>query len=252
MHVIPLHTQLLRAGDSLASILRPALRDGDVVVLSSKAVATVEGAAIDLLKVEVSEEAKEWSLKTHRSPAFCEAVLRETARMHGKVKTHCEGVMLTQLHPEGLQEGELLVPNAGLDESNVGHDHAIGWPHDSLKSVISLKNELGTDVAIILTDSCIVPRRKAALAFALACSGIDPFKNEIGNKDLFGKPLKMTVEAVADQLAVIGNAIMGNAAQATPAAIIRDHGIPLTEFEGWVSGIEPEKDVFRDMFKGIR
>jgi hypothetical protein len=41
---------------------------------------------------------------------------------------------------------------------------------------------------------------------------------------------------------------MGNAAGSMPAAVIRDHGIALTNFSGWVDGIEEEDDLFRDVY----
>lgn len=86
------------------------------------------------------------------------------------------------------------------------------------------------------------------MAFALVCDGIDPVKSEVGRKDLFGKPLRFTLEAVADQLATAANFVMGNADQSVPAAIIRDHGLALGNFSGWVDGIDPDEDLFREAF----
>jgi F420-0:gamma-glutamyl ligase len=54
----------------------------------------------------------------------------------------------------------------------------------------------------------------------------------------------MTQEAIADQLATAANMLMGNAAESIPTVIIRDHGIALSDFEGWVPGIEAEEDLF--------
>ena len=66
-----------------------------------------------------------------------------------------------------------------------------------------------------------------------------------GKQDLFGKELKITTEAIADQLATVANTLMGNASQATPVVIIRDHGLPFSDLAGWVPGIEPSEDLFR-------
>lgn len=62
--------------------------------------------------------------------------------------------------------------------------------------------------------------------------------------DLFGNNLHVTEEAVADQLATAGNAIMGNADQCIPAAIIRNHGYTRSDFCGFVPGIERGKDLY--------
>ena len=99
-----------------------------------------------------------------------------------------------------------------------------------------------TSVAILLSDSCCRPGRLGVVAFALVCAGMDPLKSEVGRKDLFGKELRFTNEAIADQLATAANAVMGNAGQSTPAAIIRDHGRTLSDFCGWVEGIEAKND----------
>ena len=110
-----------------------------------------------------------------------------------------------------------------------------------------LTEDHGKKIAVIVSDSCCVPRRMGVTAFALVTSGIDPFVAQKGKPDLFGRALRFTQEAIADQLATTANMVMGNADQSTPAAIIRDHGISLSPFDGWVKGIEPEEDLFRSM-----
>lgn len=249
MQILPLHTPLLRAGSDLAAaLLAPGIiRPGDIVAVSSKAVATCEGAGYALSSLDISEEAHDAAAKTGRTAAFCEAVLRETAALNGRVVGACPGALLTEVTPAGLRTGSLLVPNAGLDTSNVPPDRAIGWPADSAASASALRAALGA--AVIITDSCCVPRRLGVLAFALAVSGLPPHRNEIGQKDLYGAELRITVEATADQLAVAANAVMGNARQSCPAAVIRDHGIPLTDDGGWVPAMPAEKDLFRELFR---
>jgi coenzyme F420-0:L-glutamate ligase/coenzyme F420-1:gamma-L-glutamate ligase len=78
----------------------------------------------------------------------------------------------------------------------------------------------------------------------LTVSGFDPLISQIDTPDLFGTPLKMTHEATADQLATAANFLMGNADESTPAVVIRDHGLPLTDFHGWVPGIARKDDLF--------
>ena len=255
MHILSIDTPLLRAGDDLSAILLQSatIQRGDIFVISSKAVATVEGTTIELATVQVSNEAVQWAKKTGRSPECMQAVLDETTRMHGTVLGSAPHALLTDLRPEGFPQGRLLVPNAGLDESNVKKGWAVGWPVDPVKSAARLRKELIiqvsdhsplTTVAVILSDSCCTPGRLGVTAFALAVSGIDPFQSQIGRHDLFQKPLSVTQEAIADQLATAANMVMGNADQSCPAAIVRDHGIPFSAYEGWVGGIESTLDLF--------
>ncbi|MBI2117330.1 coenzyme F420-0:L-glutamate ligase [Candidatus Peregrinibacteria bacterium] len=283
MLLLPIHTRLLENGDDLISLLQKStpVSDGDILIISSKAVATVEGAAIDLRQITPSNNAEKWSKACGRSAAFCQAVLDETKRLHGEVVGTCPGALLTELRPDGLTEGTIFAANAGLDQSNVADGFAIGWPRDPVASVQKLRMAIEKSllvgslarcssqkkrttsnqqpatqnnhcIAVIVSDSCCIPRRRGVTAHALAVSGIDPLHSEMGNVDLFGKPLRITIEARADQLATAANILMGNAGQGVPAAIIRDHGIPLTRFEGWVPGIEPENDLFRALLRQPR
>jgi coenzyme F420-0:L-glutamate ligase/coenzyme F420-1:gamma-L-glutamate ligase len=253
MQILPIPTRILKKGDDLARILAQEMTfaDGDILAVSSKAVATVEGAVIDLKNVTVTPEAQRWANQCGRSAAFRQAILDETKRLNGTVLSGCKVAMLTELKPEGV-EGSLLVPNAGLDQSNVAEGFAIGWPYDPVTSVHTLRKSLekhtGKRIAVILTDSCCRPRRWGVTAFALVVSGFDPLSSQIGKPDLFGHPLTMTQEAIADQLATAANAVMGNAAQSIPAAVIREHEIPFSDFVDWVPGILKEEDLFAGAF----
>lgn len=249
MHILGVPTPLLTAGADLTTeLLRSVtLQKGDIIVVSSKAIATVENAAIALATLTPSTEALELSATCNQDPRFTEFVLRETKRMHGTVIGVSPHVLLTSLKPSGFGRGRILCPNAGADQSNVKKDHAIGWPIDPVASATKLRETLG--IPVIISDSCCVPGRLGVTAFALACAGIDPFRSEIGKKDLYGKTMRMTHEATADQLAVAANAVMGNSAQSVPAAIIRDSCIPRSDFCGWVEGIEAEEDLFRGILR---
>jgi coenzyme F420-0:L-glutamate ligase len=244
MEILPIKTPILHPGDDIVALLYKEVRAGDIIVVSSKAVATVENAFVSLRDIPASAEAKELARVTGRSAEFCHAVLRETKRMQGKVVGSAPGAVLTEVRPEGLTSGSILIANAGLDESNAPRETAIGWPKDPVASLERLRSG-HTDSALIMTDSCVHPRRSGVTAFALAVTGLDPLQSMKGEKDLFGRALRITTEAIADQLATAANFVMGNAGQAIPAAIIRDHGVALSDWSGWVPGIEPEEDLFQ-------
>lgn len=262
MELIPLHTRLLKSGDDLGAMLRASreIRPGDILAISSKAIAVTEGSAIDLTKRIPTTEARTWSKQSGRSPEFLEAVLGETQRLRGTVVGFCPGALLTEVRPKGLPTGSILTANAGLDESNVEQGQAVGWPRDPVeslrKTMMSFEGILENKkpetrsqkpIGALITDSCCRPRRLGVTAFALAVCGFDPLRSLKGDSDLFGNPLRITTEAVADQLATAANAVMGNAAGSIPAVIIRDHGISPSDFCGWVPGIEPEEDLFREI-----
>ncbi len=248
MLILPVHTPLLsRDSDLAGEVLKNATFEaGDILVVSSKVIAVTEGSGIALTDIVPTPEALQLSVQCNQDPRFTEFVLQETTRMNGRVIGVSPHVLLTALEPSGMS-GRILCPNAGADQSNIEKGSAVGWPVDPAMSSKKLSKALG--VPVIISDSCCVPARLGVIAFALACSGIDPFRSEVGKTDLFHKTMRMTQEAVADQLATAANAVMGNSAQSVPAAIIRDSGIPSSNFSGWVSGIDASEDLFRTILK---
>ncbi len=244
MLILPVRTPLLSPGSDIAgAIIAAGAQPRDIMVVSSKAMATIEGSIVSLNDVTPSMEAQGYGEKTGLQPHFCEAVLRETTYRNGSVRGHCPFAILTELQPTGMT-GSILAANAGMDKSNTAAGTAIGWPKDPVTSARMLRDALGGTVAVIVSDSCCVPRRDGVSAYALAVAGMDPIIDEKGHADLFGKPLSITKEARADQLATAANVLMGNADQSCPAAIIRDHGCAMTDFAGWVPGMPREKDLF--------
>lgn len=249
MQILPLRTRLLKDGDNLAAALIESgnIRPGDIVIVSSKVIATVEGSVINLTTLDASEKALEIAKSTGQDPRFVAAILKELERLNGRIVNRCPGALMTEVEPKGMT-GSILIANAGLDQSNAGVDKAVGWPLDPVTSGGKLRAELekalGGRIAVIVSDSCSLPRRKGVMAIALTVSGIEPLDSVEGTQDLFDRELRLTTEARADQLATAANAVMGNAAQSTPAAIIRDHGVPFSDFDGWVPGIPRNEDLF--------
>lgn len=253
MILIPVPTGICDKNTNLCKkILACAVpEENDILVISSKVCALTEGATIHLDSLSVSPDAKKWALHCGRSAAFRQAVLNETKRMHGTVIGTCPLAMLCELKPDGMTEGSVLAINAGLDCSNIEKGFAIGWPIDPIRSVTELRSALeqatGKRLRLIMSDSCCRPRRLGVSAMALTVSGLDPLLSQVGREDIFGNTLSMTYEAVADQLATAANFLMGNADQMIPAVLIRNHGLPSSDFSGWVPGIEREQDIFQGL-----
>jgi len=84
-------------------------------------------------------------------------------------------------------------------------------------------------VGIILVDSRLMPARVGTSGVAIACAGIEPVLDMRSKKDLDGNPLKVTFQAVVDNLATIANHKMGEGAESKPFAIVRGSESKLTD-----------------------
>ena len=197
------------------------LENGDVIVISSKYIASSQGRILDIDKVTISENANHVSKKYKMDPKFVESILRESAKIFGGVS----GVIITS-------SDNILAPNAGIDKSNSNGTRLILYPENPYQIAEILKRKIFFDysvhVGIIITDSRLMPARVGTVGVAIACSGLEPVKDLRGQHDLDGNPLKVTFQATADNLASIANHKMGEGSESQPIAIVRDSECELT------------------------
>jgi F420-0:gamma-glutamyl ligase len=81
-----------------------------------------------------------------------------------------------------------------------------------------------------------MPARVGTTGVAIACAGVEPLSDIRGKKDLYGNPLKVTFQAVADNLASIANLKMGEGSDSTPFAVIKNAEVTITDRK-----IDPEE-----------
>src|ERR1041385_7394239 len=119
----------------------------------------------------------------------------------------------------------MMAPNAGIDKSNVPSGFVILYPREPFKSAENLRRRflvnLGIKVGVVIADSRLMPTRIGTTGVAIACAGFEPVEDLRGRKDLFDNVLKYTFKAVADSLATMGVAIMGESDESIPAAVVR-------------------------------
>lgn len=144
-----------------------------------------------------------------------ELVRRESDHYIGKCAYDCH---LT------IKEG-LLIPSAGIDESNSSEDLYILFPENPFESAKKiyrmLKQELRLEkFGVLLTDSHTTPLRRGVVGAALAYYGFWGVKNKVGSRDLFGRELKMTQVDIADALATSAVLVMGEGDERCPLALL--------------------------------
>ncbi len=189
------------------------LRNGDVLVISSKFLAISEGRVAKLDSVRVTGEARGLASRYRMNPRLCELVLRESDRVLGGVP----GFLLTS------RDG-LLTPNAGIDKSNVVHGTVVLYPRrpEALAERIreSVKFAFGLDIGVVVCDSRLSPTRRGTTGVALAASGLEAIVDLRGKKDLFGNVLKVTSQGIADDLSSAAELLMGESDEGTPIVIV--------------------------------
>lgn len=248
MRVLGLKTPLIKSGDDLpARIARAAeqvggLRDGDIIVISSKVVATAQGRVRELARVSPSARARKIAAKSGQDPKFVEIVLREASR----VLNISKDVILT------LKSG-VICANAGVDSSNAPPGHVVLIPTNPNRAARELQRTIArrtnARIGVIIADSNVKPLRLGTVGQAIGVAGLEPVIDCRGQYDLYGKPLRMTFRALADQLATAAQAVMGETAEGIPVAVVRGAGIELVEKPKRSPKISPKRCIYSDMLK---
>jgi len=222
MHVIALEGfPLVKRGANIGGLIARAadkqgleLEDGDVVVVTQSIVSKAEGCVVDLDKVKPSEFAKRLAKQLDKDPREMEVILHEAKEI-----VRLRHVLVARTH-HGF-----VCASAGVDHSNVEHGKVTLLPRDSDASARlikkKIKQESGADVAVIISDTHGRPFRMGAIGTAIGMAGIKPLIRFRGRRDLYGKRLKSKVVAIADALAAAGVAVIGEASEGTPVAVIK-------------------------------
>ena len=154
----------------------PDLADGDVVVVTSKAVSKAEDRLVAGLDREAAITAETVRVVARRGP------LRIVETRHG-----------------------LVTAAAGVDASNVPLGSIALLPVDPDASARRLRDGLlertGRNVAVLVTDTGGRTWRDGVVDVAIGLAGLDPADDLRGRTDDYGNPLSATVVAVADEVA---------------------------------------------------
>lgn len=200
----------VRSGDDVAALVVRAcgadLRDGDVVVVTSKIVSKAAG-----LVVHGSRES---------------LVAAQTDRV---VATRGQTQIVRTHHG-------LTMAAAGVDASNTPPGTAVPLPADPDKDARSLRRALldlvGRQVAVVVSDTAGRAWRDGQTDIAIGVAGLVPVLSLSGRPDAHGNPLVVTAPALADEVAGAADLVQGKASQ-VPVAIVR--GAPaawLTDEDG--------------------
>lgn len=198
----------VRAGDDLAALIAraaPDLRDGDILVVTSKIVSKAEGRV-----VTGSRE---------------EAIESETVRV---IARRGDTVITQTRHG-------LVLAAAGVDASNTPPGTVVLLPEDPDESARRIRKGLldamGVRVGVIISDTLGRPWRNGQTDAAIGAAGVVTALDRRGERDTFGNLLEVTISATADEIAAAGDLVKGKAT-GIPVALVRGLGSLVTETDG--------------------
>jgi coenzyme F420-0:L-glutamate ligase len=219
-----------RPGDDLAAAIAaaaPWIEDGDVVVVTSKAVSKVEGRLL---------------------PAPADPAGREAARQRA-IEAETVRVVATRGRTRIVETPQgLVLAAAGVDASNVRSGELALLPVDPDASARALRDELksalGRTVAVVVSDTMGRPWRTGVVDVAIGAAGVRAVEDLRGATDTHGLRLEMTEVAVADELAAAAELAKGKLT-AVPVAVVRGLS-PVDDPRGARALLRPSAD---DLFR---
>jgi len=210
---------IIHKGDDIPALICRDHRfsDGDILCVASTIYSKSKGYTKPLSSFSPTDRARRLAALNGEDPRFVQAVLEASADV-------------IMEHPFILSElpfGHIGV-RAGVDQSNIEDGMVIFLPPDPMKAAEEVRQEIrkisGSDIGVIITDTCGRSFRRGQTGNAIGWSGMVAIRDFRGDTDLFGHVLKITEEAVVDELAGFANFVMGESNNGVPAVIF--HGCP--------------------------
>lgn len=237
---LPEFAEGIRVGEEIAQ--RTELREGDVVVVSQKAVSKAEGRIRRLSSVIPGAEARRLAAVLGKEPALVELILTESR----EVLRAERAVLITE-----TRHG-FVCANAGIDSSNLPEPGSVCLlPEDPDASARRIRAEIraaaGAAPAVIVADSFGRAWRLGQVEVAIGCAGIAPLDDWRDRRDASGRGLEATLIAVADEAAAAADLVRDKASR-TPVAIARglDRFVTPDDGPGAVALRRPRaEDLFR-------
>lgn len=244
---IPRIQQGMPLTDILLDALAPLdIQHHDVIAVTSKLYSRAQGRFVHLDKVTPSPKAIELAERVQKDAELVELILRESTG----VSRATTGVLIVRHRlgmvcaNAGIDRSNALPPNA--DEASIGR-WALLLPENPDNDAQTLREAIhqrwGVHVSVVITDSHGRPFRNGTVGIAIGSAGLpvlDPHEERV---DLDGRPLEVTLTAVADQIAAAADLLAGQADEGTPVVLLR--GLRM-QGDGSARELvrDPEKDLY--------
>jgi coenzyme F420-0:L-glutamate ligase / coenzyme F420-1:gamma-L-glutamate ligase len=224
VEVIPIHiTAEIKPKDKLELIILESISqahedliDKDIIVIAQKIISKAEGRIVNLDLINPSDKSIQIASKYYKDARVVEMILSESKEIIREQR----GIIISE-----TRHG-FVCANAGIDQSNVkdSKNHVVLLPINADKSArkirYSIKEQTTKNVAVVITDTFGRPFREGQTNVAIGIAGIKPIKSYVGTIDMYGKKLKVTEIATADEIAAAAELVMGKSDR-IPVAIVR-------------------------------
>ena len=210
----------------------------DIFAITQKIVSKAEGRMIPLESVTPSPLAREWAAAQQKDPRVLELILRETRR----IVRMDRGILIAET------KNGFVCANAGVDASNCPEGTVTLLPENPDESARELRTRLqeafGVPLAVIISDTFGRPWREGVVNVALGVAGLAPLRDYRGQPDTYGRPLQVTVVALADELAAAAELVMRKTSR-VPVAVIQGFDYERADGAGRDLLRPAEQDLFR-------
>ncbi len=217
------------AGDSVATLIVEALARtnrvlaaGDIVVVAQKIVSKSEGRLVVAKQFQPSQQAIALAAEIGKDPHKVEAILSESSDVIRARRQPPDGLLITR-HRHGW-----ICANAGIDESNLGDGRdgmLLLLPEDPDASARAIRSDLearyGAPIGVIVSDTFGRPWRNGLVNIAIGTAGVPAIVDWAGRTDAYGRGLKATLPAFADEVAAAAGLLMQ-----------KDAGLPVIVLRG--------------------
>lgn len=224
MSIIPIPAKKdVEPNDDLAELILASIKrqkqklfNYDILVITHKIVSKAERRLVNLDDVKPSRYARAIAHKHQKDPRIVELILRE-AREIVKIE---RGIIITE-----TKQG-FVCANSGVDHSNIKDNFVSLLPSNPDRSARKIRNVIKKktrkEIAVIITDTFGRPFREGQVNVAIGIAGLKPIIDYRGMEDTFGKELKVTEIAIADEIAGAAELVMGKLDR-VPIAIVRGY-----------------------------
>lgn len=242
---------LVQGGDDIAGLICEGLshagidlRDGDMLVIAQKIISKAENRMVRLADVTPSTKAKKLARETDRDPRIVELILSESDEI---LRATNSAVIVNN-------RNGLVLANAGIDRSNVceatgNEEWVLLLPRDPDATCQRLREEFkqrfGVDMAVIINDSIGRAWRRGSVGLAIGAAGLPSLLDLKGRPDLFNRPLEISEEAIADELAAAASLMQGQANEGRPVVLIRGYAADGEHRPAGALVRPKEQDLFR-------